>query len=160
MMPGVRQHKNEVTSFLDASVIYGSDLTTANALRSFEYGKLKLDSDGLLYTIDQREGKGFHAGDSRATENPLLSSLQTLWVREHNRICDELNSKSNRLSDEQLYQKARIRVMGLLQHITYNEFLPAVLGDDVITEYKGYDSNINQVSLTSLQRLRVALVIA
>ena len=33
--------------------------------------------------------------------------------------------------------------MGLLQHITYNEFLPAVLGDDVITDYKGYDSNIN-----------------
>ena len=121
---GVRQHKNEITSFLDASVVYGSDQKTADELRSFNNGKLKIDSKGLLHTTEQREGKGFLAGDTRATENPLLSSLQTLWVREHNRICDELSNKNKGLSDEQLYQKARIKVMGLLQHITYNEFLP------------------------------------
>ena len=140
---GVRQHKNEITSFLDASVVYGSDQKTADELRSFDNGKLKIDGEGLLHTTEQREGKGFLAGDTRATENPLLSSLQTLWVREHNRICDELSSKNNGLSDEQLYQKARIKVMGLLQHITYNEFLPAVLGDDALTDYKGYDENTN-----------------
>ena len=73
----------------------------------------------------------------------MLSSLQTLWVREHNRICDELISKTSGLTDEQIYQKARSKVMGLLQHITYNEFLPAVLGDDILSDYKGYDSNVN-----------------
>ena len=82
------------------------------------------------------------AGDHRATENPLLSSLQTLWVREHNRICDQLSAQQPGLGDERLYQKARVKVMGLLQHITYNEFLPAVLGDDTITAYKGYSTEI------------------
>ena len=140
---GVRQHKNEITSFLDASVVYGSDLETANNLRSFAGGKLKIESNGLLPTSDQREGQGFVAGDHRATENPLLSSLQTLWVREHNRICDQLSAQQPGLSDERLYQKARVKVMGLLQHITYNEFLPAVLGDDALTDYKGYDAEVN-----------------
>ena len=89
------------------------------------------------------EGQGFVAGDHRSTENPLLSSLQTLLVREHNRICDQLSCQQPGLSDERLYQKARVKVMGLLQHITYNEFLPAVLGDDALTDYKGYDAEVN-----------------
>ena len=67
---GVRQHKNEITSFLDASVVYGSDQKTADELRSFDNGKLKIDGEGLLHTTEQREGKGFLAGDTRATENP------------------------------------------------------------------------------------------
>ena len=128
---------------MDASVVYGSDLETANNLRSFAGGKLKIESNGLLPTSDQREGQGFVAGDHRSTENPLLSSLQTLWVREHNRICDQLSGQQPGLSDERLYQKARVKVMGLLQHITYNEFLPAVLGDDALTDYKGYDAEVN-----------------
>ena len=140
---GVRQHRNGITSFLDASVVYGSDLETANNLRSFAGGKLKIESNGLLPTSDQREGQGFVAGDHRSTENPLLSSLQTLWVREHNRICDQLSAQQPGLSDERLYQKARVKVMGLLQHITYNEFLPAVLGDDALTDNKGYDAEVN-----------------
>ena len=140
---GVRQQLNNTTAFLDGSVVYGSDETRAQQLRSFTDGKLKIESNGLLTTELQTEGIGFAAGDSRATENPLLSSLQTLWVREHNRIADELTRANPALNDEQIYQKARTKVMGLLQHITYDEFLPALLGDNAISNYKGYDENTN-----------------
>ncbi|WP_413744073.1 cadherin-like domain-containing protein [Synechococcus sp. MIT S9451] len=140
---GVRQHKNQITSFLDGSVVYGASTKDANQLRSFKSGKLKIGSDGLLPVINTNKGDGFLAGDHRAAENPLLSSLQALWVREHNRICDELSHKAHGLSDEKIYQKARTKVMGLLQHITYDEFLPALLGEDALTDYKGYDDKVN-----------------
>ena len=154
---GVRQHKNEVTAFLDGSVVYGSNTKDANQLRSFSGGKLRIGEDGLLPVIETNKGDGFLAGDHRASENPLLSSLQTLWVREHNRICDEINSQENDLSDEKIYQKARTKVMALLQHITYDEFLPALLGEDSLTQYKGYDDTVNPVFLMSFQLRRTDL---
>ena len=115
----------------------------ANKLRTFNNGKLKIGNDGLLPVIETNKGDGFLAGDNRASENPLLSSLQTLWVREHNRICDEISDKNDGFSDEKIYQKARNKVMGLLQHITYDEFLPALLGEDSLTKYKGYNNQVN-----------------
>ena len=157
---GIRQHQNKSTAFLDGSVVYGSDLNQANTLRIFQDGKLKIGDDGLLPVIQTNKGDGFHAGDHRAAENPLLSSLQTLWVREHNRICDEINQSEVGLSDEKIYQKARTKVMALLQHITFDEFLPALVGEDSLTDYKGYNENINPGILMNFRLLLIDLVIA
>ena len=81
---GVRQHRNETTAFLDGSVVYGANTSDANQLRTFSGGRLKIGDDGLLPVIETNKGNGFLAGDRRAAENPLLSSLQTLWVRDCN----------------------------------------------------------------------------
>lgn len=45
---GVQQQVNTVTSFLDGSMIYGSDEVRAAALRSFKGGRLRMEDDGLL----------------------------------------------------------------------------------------------------------------
>ena len=45
--------------------------------------------------------------------------------------------------DDQIYQRARQVVSGLIQHITYNEFLPSTLGFNGIPIYPGYDSAVN-----------------
>lgn len=138
---GVRQQINQITAFIDGSMIYGSDEELAASLRTFEGGLLKT-SDGDLLPFDE-SGVFFQAGDIRANENVALTSMHTIWVREHNRIATELAAENPDLTDEELYQQARQIVIGELQAITYNEFLPALFGAGVISEYTGYDSTVD-----------------
>jgi hypothetical protein len=135
-----RQQINTVTAWLDGSMIYGSDAETAASLRTFQKGLLKTTAGNLLPYDDQ----GFYlAGDVRANENPELTSLQTLFVREHNYWATKLAKQNPRWSDEQLYQQARRIVIGELQAITYNEWLPALLGPGALDRYRGYNPNVN-----------------
>lgn len=86
-------------------------------------------------------GPLFVAGDVRANENPLLLILHLLFVREHNRQCDLLMVQHPDWNDEQLYQHARKIVGGLIQSITYDEWLPTM--GVPIAEYTGYDPAVN-----------------
>ena len=61
-------------------------------------------------------------------EQPGLTAIHTLWMREHNRVATELLRLHPQWSDEQLFQEARRIVVGEIQHITYNEWLPIILG--------------------------------
>jgi len=81
----------------------------------------------------------YMAGDLRANENPVLLSLHTLMVREHNRRARLLPSS---MTDEQKYQQARKMVISHIQAITINEFLPAILGN-TLPAYKGYNTSAN-----------------
>ena len=137
---GVRQQVNTITSYLDGSVVYGSDEETAASLREFEGGRM-LTSEGDLLPIG--EDGFFMAGDVRANENVALTSMHTLWVREHNRLADEISAADPTLSDEAIYQEARALVTAQIQAITYNQWLPALLGVDAIDEYSGYDPEVN-----------------
>ncbi len=145
-----RQQINQITAFLDGSVVYGSDQERADALRTFEDGKLKTSEGDLLpFNEDGLANAGgtsdelFLAGDVRANENAALTSMHTLWVREHNRIADEIVAENPTLTDEEIYQQARSLVTAEIQAITYNEFLPALLGFGAVDDYEGYDPDVN-----------------
>ena len=145
-----RQQINQITAFLDGSVVYGSDEERAAALRTFEGGKLKTSGGDLLpFNEEGLENAGgtfdslFLAGDVRANENAALTAMHTVWVREHNRLADEIAAENPELTDEEIYQQARAIVRAQLQVITYNEFLPALLGKDALSEYHGYDPTVN-----------------
>lgn len=93
----------------------------------------------------------FVAGDVRSNEQPGLTSFHTLFVREHNyqarRIADQLGLTPAELADpevdEQVFQLARAITSAELQSITYNEFLPALLGPDQLESYAGYQDDVN-----------------
>ena len=154
-----RQQVNANTSFLDGSQIYGSDAARADALRTHVGGMLKT-SPGNLLPLDNSayfsnpitmandahlvpDSQLFAAGDVRANENIQLIAMQTLFVREHNRIAAELASQHPTWSDEQLYQQARRLVGAELQVITYNEWLPALLGPGALSKYTGYKASVD-----------------
>ena len=154
----VRQQFNQTTSWIDASQIYGSDPTRAKYLRTLKDGKMKTSAGNLLpyntltgelsSPIDPKapdmandsghKVKTFVAGDVRAAEHPGLTSLHTLFVREHNRICDQLKALGFK-NDEDIYQRARKQVIAEIEVITYQEFLPAL--GVTLRPYSGYNPN-------------------
>jgi len=135
-----RQQTTEITAWVDGSQIYGSDAETAASLREFAGGRMLIGDDGLLPTD---ETGSFIAGDIRANENLELTSMHTLFVREHNYWADKIAAKNPDLSDEAIFQQARSIVIAEIQSITYNEFLPSLLGRDALSKYRGYDSTVN-----------------
>ena len=154
-----RQQINEITAYLDASMVYGSDEATASALRMNDgTGRLLMSIGYNGETLLPVDNQGFFlAGDIRVNEQIGLTSAHTLFVREHNRLADEIAYKletgNNKILDlfnqlhlnksDFIYESARRIVGAEIQAITYNEFLPLLIGTDAIPDYKGYNSWIN-----------------
>ena len=144
---------NTITAFIDGSQVYGSDAVRAAALRTLEGGRLKT-SDGNLLPLNTMglandnalglpAASLFAAGDVRANENIELTAIHTLFVREHNRLAAKFSAQNPGWSDEQIYQQTRRIVVAELQAITYNEFLPALLGQGALSTYRGYKQQVN-----------------
>ncbi|MEQ8970573.1 MAG: peroxidase family protein [Coleofasciculus sp. C1-SOL-03] len=157
-----RQQVNAITAYIDGSSVYGSDLERAHFLRSGEGGKLKTSAGNLLpFNTENLENANpfgvdaddlFIAGDVRANEQIGLTAVHTLFVREHNRLADEIAADPTTSQkaadaglsvDEYIYQTARRIVGAQIQAITYNEFLPLLLGEGAIDPYSGYDETVN-----------------
>lgn len=126
---------NLQTPLIDASTVYGTSMTYLNEkLRAHHDGLLRLDAHELL-PLNEAE-TDMLAGDPRATEQVALAALHTLWAREHNRLARELKREHHpEWNDDQLFAKARQLVIAEIQHITYHEWLPALLGTEA---YRGY----------------------
>jgi hypothetical protein len=161
------QDVNIVTSYLDLSQVYGSDLATDNALRTFVGGQMKTSAGGLppldnltYFTAAQLtqinalaggmadagplpESDMFVTGDSRGNENIELTVLQTLFLDNHNKIASELQQENPTWTDEQLFQEARKLNIAEYQEIIYTEYLPDLLGTKAIPTYTGYNPNVN-----------------
>ena len=75
--------------------------------------------------------------------------MHTIWMREHNRIATVLHRINNFWSDERIFQETRRIVSAMMQHVTYNEFLPKVLGCefaakfDLIPKKTGYNKSLS-----------------
>ncbi len=139
---GDREQVNEVSAWIDGSQIYGSDTDRAKKLRTNNGAGAKLitSANNLLpYNTgglsNQNSGPTpasqlFLAGDVRANENVLLTSLQTVFMREHNRLVDRIAILKPSLNAQEQYNLARKLVGAEIQAITYNEFLPALMGSN------------------------------
>lgn len=97
----------------------------------------------------------FGAGDIRANEQIILTAFHTLFLREHNRMAADFTAAG--MNDEDAYNAARNLNIAGYQNIVYNEFLPGLLGSNMILPYAGYDDLVNaEVTLefsTAMYRL-------
>jgi len=158
-----RQAVNTVNSYLDASAVYSGSPQRLEWLRSGPVDNNLANNDATLMlpgnylpkatsrgdpataptmAVDGRllanPNNADIAGDVRANENIALTSIQTLFAREHNRIVSLLPSS---LSAEDRFQIARRIVIAEQQFITYNEFLPAM--GITLPGYTGYQPSVN-----------------
>ncbi len=137
---GHKGEPNAITAYIDGSNVYGSSDEVTDKLRSHTGGRLLEGVNGLLPTDDKGQ---FLAGDIRVNEHAGLSSMHTLWMREHNRVADNISNNHPRWSDERVFQESRKQVIAQMQAITYNEFIPKLLGKDKIGSYEGYNSRLS-----------------
>ncbi len=151
MVDGVRQQMNQITAYIDAGNVYGSDASRANELRTLDGSGLLKTSEGRLLPLNvngyenapNADPNFFLAGDVRANEQVGLTALHTLFVREHNWVVRWLKRQAPHWTGEQLYQTARAIVGAEMQVITYREFLPQLLGPDALGPYEGYQPEVN-----------------
>ncbi|MEE9352232.1 MAG: peroxidase family protein [Thiotrichaceae bacterium] len=137
---GVRKQTNHITAVIDGSNIYGSSKEVQDEIRSFNEGKLTVDAADRL----PKDEKGhFVSGDERVNENVGLTSMHTIWAREHNRVADQLSTENPSWNDEELFQEARKKVVGEMQAITANEFYPKLLGGSGLNDYRGYNPDVS-----------------
>lgn len=61
-----------------------------------------------------------------------MTALHTVWMREHNRIANTLADLNKHWDDTRIYEESRRIVIAQVQHITYNEFVPLLLGINII----------------------------
>ncbi|KJH48287.1 animal hem peroxidase [Dictyocaulus viviparus] len=182
----------QVTSYLDASQLYGTSTEVADKLRLFEDGYIKLIYKSCLSLLNLRTLSASHgglpqgnheeecisqstnsrecllAGSNRINFSPMNAAMYTIWMRQHNLIAGKLKKVNPMWSDEQLFQESRRIVIAQIQHITYNEFVPVIIGKENLKRYavdlqlNGYDSRygivINDPSFI-FQRNRLDAVI-
>ncbi|KAJ8942728.1 hypothetical protein NQ318_007895 [Aromia moschata] len=194
---GWREQINQVTPYIDASTIYGSDMETSNSVRTFKNGYnetvLRKPRGEWLPEVEDVPGVAtsstavtvqlsfslyatgpsptarppggelcrsgaitddcFKPGDGRLSEQPGLTAFHTVWVRFHNKLATALTQLNPHWSDEKVFQETRKVVYSFIQHITYREFLPIVLGPEVMElfelnlvrkgYYNKYDARVN-----------------
>ncbi|XP_065062497.1 peroxidasin homolog isoform X2 [Rhopilema esculentum] len=165
-----RQQINQITSYIDASNVYGSTKHESMELRdlSSNWGLLKTGSlapSGKPYLpyntdlpVDCQVNRSettipcFLAGDHRANEQLGLLSMHTLWMREHNRIATELRRINPHWKGDEIYHNARKIVGAQMQHITFKWWLPKILGKEGmerIGNYERYDPTVDSSVLNS-----------
>ncbi|XP_006889511.1 PREDICTED: lactoperoxidase [Elephantulus edwardii] len=160
-----REQINALTSFLDASFVYGSEQCLARRLVNLTnpLGLLAVNQEfsdhGLPYLPFNTKKSTpcqfinstaqvpcFLAGDSRASEQTLLATSHTLFLREHNRLATELKKLNPHWDGDTLYQEARKILGAFVQIITFRDYLPIVLGDEMekhIPPYTGYNESVD-----------------
>ncbi|XP_025083738.1 chorion peroxidase-like [Pomacea canaliculata] len=139
-----REHMNAVTSFIDASVVYGSTAERLKEVRD-NHGTgylLNVTEDDYLPSSGSadciRPTKSdycFLAGDERVNEHPSLTLIHTILVRLHNRIAHILKYMRPFYPDEDIFQRARAIVIAITQKIMYADWLPIVLGEQTMKTY-------------------------
>ena len=154
-----REQINDITSYIDASMIYGSNQQLESAVRvpdSFllktgptinGWPTLPIDTEGLVDCLGRSPPDCFLCGDIRCNEQISLSVMHTVWLRRHNQIAAELHRINPHWSNERTFQEARKIIGALIQKITYYEYLPTVMSSAIfnltIGPYHGYDRTAN-----------------
>jgi hypothetical protein len=122
---------NTVTHWWDLSQVYGSSEERNRELRSGEDGKMAVDEDRLPNESDPHLDGVDMTGFS---DNYWvgLSLLHTLFVKEHNAICDHLKAHYPTWDDEQLFLTARLVNSALSAKIHTVEWTPGILANPVL----------------------------
>ncbi|XP_033126798.1 peroxidasin-like [Anneissia japonica] len=139
-----KEQQNIVSSYIDLSMVYGSTQEAVDSLRDLnsDLGLLRSVPNPLYPTrkeylpfddnntmcAEDGDIKCGLAGDFRAPEQVGLTSLHTMFLREHNRVARELASINPHWDGERLYQETRRILIAMWQNIVFKEYIHLLIG--------------------------------
>ncbi|XP_057290808.1 peroxidasin homolog [Hydractinia symbiolongicarpus] len=159
-----REQINEVSSYIDLSQVYSSELEVHKSLRRLDgkrllrvyqfflrnlgSGLMKVDQSDLLPIrlpasdpeCNNPAGCSLVGDPARGDENIALNTIHVVFVRNHNHIVKKLQGVSRAASEEFLFETARKINIAIFQNIVYNEFLPNIVD---LKTYRGYDPSVD-----------------
>lgn len=127
---------------VDAGHVYGDNLERQLQLRLHKDGKLKYQLiDGEMYppsVVDVPVRMSYPPGVPPESQIaigqevfgllPGLGMYATLWLREHNRVCDIMKKEHPTWDDEQLFQTTRLIIIGETIKIVIEEYVQHLSG--------------------------------
>ncbi|KAH8331114.1 hypothetical protein KR067_011822 [Drosophila pandora] len=125
------------TAYLDLSSVYGNTPAQSRNVRLFKGGLLRTSyTNGQHWLPVNRNFDGecgtksecYSVPDKRNRFSPTIAVIQTLLVREHNRLAESLALLNADYDDERIFQEARKINIAQYQKITYYDLLPLILG--------------------------------
>uniref|UniRef100_A0A182WDD1 MYND-type domain-containing protein n=1 Tax=Anopheles minimus TaxID=112268 RepID=A0A182WDD1_9DIPT len=128
------QQINSASGLLDLSFLYGTSVAQSNRVRAFSGGKLKaVRRNGAEWPPIDPAGCSwanvcYLVADRRSYQFPMSATMHLIFLREHNRVANQLKLLNTNWSDEVLFQEARRINIAQYQYIVYYEYLPRVLG--------------------------------
>ncbi len=131
---GVPTYRNTETHWWDASQVYGSSPLVEDMLRTRVGGKLHLTPEQLLpfnpatFPLDHEINLAGVAGNWWVG----LAMLHTLFMREHNSICDHLAVSYPSWTDDELFDHARLINAAQMAKIHTIEWTPALLTNPIL----------------------------
>jgi hypothetical protein len=120
--PGPPTYVTDDTHWWDASQLYGGTREYAHRLRTREHGKLHIDELGLP-PVDPDADLTGPAGNFWVG----LALLHSLFLREHNAICERLAAEYPTLDDQRLYDTARLITAAVIAKIHTIDWTPAII---------------------------------
>ncbi|CAB4056437.1 PXDN [Lepeophtheirus salmonis] len=125
--------ENANSAWIDASFIYGSTKKRADFLRTFRGGRMKMQRDryNRFFPPTKKNDKGsikMEFGDIRGDSHLAFTMLNVVFLRFHNKLAKNIYRLNPNWNDEKIYQESRKIVGAIVQHITFTEFVPKVLG--------------------------------
>uniref|UniRef100_H2Y627 prostaglandin-endoperoxide synthase n=1 Tax=Ciona savignyi TaxID=51511 RepID=H2Y627_CIOSA len=126
---------------VDLSHIYGDTLAREHSLRMHIDGKMKystqngemfppLTSEANVTMSGERlmKGRKFAIGHPGFAAIPTFFVISTLWLREHNRVCDIMKELHSDWDDERIFQTARLILTGETLKIIVEDYVQHVSG--------------------------------
>ncbi|XP_042911564.1 salivary peroxidase/catechol oxidase isoform X1 [Parasteatoda tepidariorum] len=139
----------KVNSFLDMSTIYGNNEVDDEELRRYDNDgrmKTRFSSFGPILCENEIENEVFcpynetaacfRSGDHRVNMHTTLTALHTIFVRLHNVIAESLRQINDHWNAEKTFQEVRRIVIAVMQRVTYGEYLPLLIGTDMMRKYE------------------------